>query len=360
MTAVSESQEVEILLNRGLRNYWYPVAPSWMIGTKPVGLTRLSENIVLWRDAEGQVRALEDRCPHRGARLSLGWALGDRVACWYHGVEVRGDGVVASVPAQTNAPMEGKRCVRSYHVQEKAGAIFVWFGDVLHAEPAPLVLPEELTSPEHEAILCTAHWKCNYRYAIDNVMDPMHGAYLHAQSHSMAEGDKHAEMRLRKTETGFVFEKANQRGVNFDWTEFGVTDALWLRLEIPYGKQAGPGGAFTIVGMVAPVDEQHCRVFFWRIRKVQGWQRDTWKFLYRARLEGLHWAVLEQDRVILEELAPQAREHEFLYQHDAGLGRVRTVLLKAARDQVRAVAAAKAAAGETPRAATDSAVSAAG
>ena len=140
-----------------------------------------------------------------------------------------------------------------------------------------------------------------------------------------------------------------------DYTEAacrGVTDALWLRLEIPYGKQAGPGGAFTIVGMVAPVDEEHCRVFFWRIRKIQkGWQRDTWKFLYRARLEGLHWAVLEQDRIVLEDMAPQAREHEFLYQHDAGLGRVRTVLQKEARDQVRALNAAKAVAGEAPRAA---------
>src|SRR3546814_3627926 len=94
-----------------------------MGASAPVGVTRLSENIVLWRDADGQVHALEDRCPHRGARLTLGWALGDRVACWYHGVEVRHDGVVPRVPAQANAPMEGKRCVRSYHVREAAGAI---------------------------------------------------------------------------------------------------------------------------------------------------------------------------------------------------------------------------------------------
>lgn len=247
--------------------------------------------------------------------------------------------------------MEGKRCVRSYHVREAADTIFVWFGDAMHAEPGEFLLPEELTSPDYAAILCTAHWKCNYRYAIDNVMDPMHGAYLHAQSHSMAEGDKHAEMRLRKTNTGIIFEKANQRGVNFDWTEFGATNALWLRLEIPYGKQAGPGGPFTIVGMVVPVDENSCRVFFWRIRKASGWQRDTWKFLYRARLEQLHWDVLEQDRVVLEDMAPQARDHEFLYQHDAGLGRVRTMMLKMARDQVKALAAVKAASGNAPRAA---------
>lgn len=351
MTATTEMQDIEGLLNGGLLNLWYPVAPAWMVGTHPVGLTRLSQNIVLWRDGDGKVRALEDRCPHRGARLSLGWALGDRLACWYHGVEVQTDGVVARVPAQAKAPMEGKRCVRSYHAEEKAGAIFVWFGDAMHAEPVPLDLPEELTDPDYAAILCTAHWTCNYRYAIDNVMDPMHGAYLHAQSHSMAEGDKHAEMRLRKTDTGFVFEKANQRGVNFDWTEFGITGALWLRLEIPYGKQAGPGGPFRIVGMVVPVDEQNCRVFFWRIRKVGGWQRDTWQFLYRARLEGLHWAVLEQDRVVLEDMAPQAREREFLYQHDAGLGRVRVSMQRMARDQIRALAVAQEAAGASPRSA---------
>lgn len=52
--------------------------------------------------------------------------------------------------------------------------------------------------------------------------------------------------------------------------------------------------------MVVPEDNDNCRVFFWRIRRVQGWQRDMWRFMYRNRLEKLHWEVLEQDRVVLE------------------------------------------------------------
>jgi hypothetical protein len=44
-------------------------------------------------------------------------------------------------------------------------------------------------------------------------------------------------------------------------------------------------------------------VFFWRCRRVQGWQRNVWRFLYRNRLEARHWVVLEQDRVILESMA---------------------------------------------------------
>ena len=341
---MTTDQSVERLLNRGLRNLWYPVAPSWQVRGDPVGITRLSERIVLWRDAAGQVHALEDRCPHRGARLSLGWNLGDRVACWYHGVEVDGAGVVVDVPAVDACPLEGKSCVKAYPVKEIQGAIFLWFGDALHREPGPLTLPEQLTDARFSSFLCTAMWKCNWRYAVDNVMDPMHGAYLHAVSHSMAEGKKQAKMRVRKTEHGFVFEKEDQSGINFDWTEFGETGAHWLRLSIPYRKSAGPGGPFWIVGFVTPVTEDVCQVFFWRVREVDGWARDAWRFLYKTRLEGLHWAVLEQDRIVLESMEADARDREFLYQHDTGMARLRRAMADAAKAQLTALAQAKQAA----------------
>jgi hypothetical protein len=74
------------------------------------------------------------------------------------------------------------------------------------------------------------------------------------------------------------------------------------------------------------------------MRRVQGWQRDLWRFLYKNRLEGRHWAVLEQDRIVLENMAPDARDHEFLYQHDTGMARVRRILENEARAQLAALA----------------------
>jgi phenylpropionate dioxygenase-like ring-hydroxylating dioxygenase large terminal subunit len=332
---MASKEEVGAYLRQGLRDLWYPVVASWEISSAPLGITRLGENIVLWRDTQGQVHALEDRCPHRGARLSMGWNLGDRVACWYHGVEVAADGVVKAVPAVSACPLVGEKCIRSYLVQERHGAVFLFFAASEQPKVPELVLPVELEDVgNYSHFLCTAAWKCGYEYAIDNVMDPMHGAYLHAASHSMAEGDRSAKMQIVPTERGFLFEKTGQRGVNFDWVEFGHSGTFWLRLSIPYRQQFGPGGPFWIVGLVVPVDEGNCRVFFWRIRKVQGWQRDVWRFLYRNRLEKLHWEVLEQDRVILEGLAPHAREHEFLYAHDAGLTRVRRIMQKMAQTQL--------------------------
>lgn len=332
-------QEAERILNTGIRDLWYPVAPSWQVASAPIGITRLGERIVLWRGADGKVNALEDRCPHRGARLSLGWNLGERVACWYHGIEVDGSGTVGKVPASANCPLEGRQCVKAYPAQEHGGAIFLWFGIDPKAAPAPLQLPEELTSDDYSHFLCVSNWKTNYRYAIDNVMDPMHGSYLHATSHSMAEGDKQAEMRVRKTPTGLMFEKLGQRDVNFDWVELGDTGCLWLRLAIPYKKRYGPGGNFGIVGFATPVDETHCQVYFWRTRKVEGWQRQVWRFMYRNRLEALHWAVLEQDQFVLESLPDDARGREFLYEHDVGLVRVRRLLEKRAAEQAKVLCA---------------------
>lgn len=335
MTNSSPSDFVQDYLDTGLRSLWYPVIASWELGSDPLGITRLGENLVLWRDHQGIAHAVEDRCPHRGARLSKGWNLGDRLACWYHGVEVDGSGVVRDVPAMENNPMVGTACVRHYPVKEAHGAVFVYFATSDGEEPAALELPEQLTDEaSYGSFLCTASWKCNHQYAIDNVMDPMHGTYLHSSSHSMAEGDRQAEMELKPTETGFVFKKTGQSGVNFDWVECGNSGALWLRLSIPYQARFGPGGPFWIVGMAVPEDKDHTRVFFWRVRQVEGWQRQVWRFFYRTKLEGLHWDVLEQDRVILESMAPDARYHENLYQHDVGLSRLRRVMLKLAKKQL--------------------------
>lgn len=325
---------VEEYLELGIRNRWYPVLASWEVGTSPVGITRLGENIVVWRDEDGGLHAIEDRCPHRGARLSLGWNLGNKIACWYHGVEVNDEGKVVDVPAVNECPMKGQTCVDSYPVEERNGAIFLWFGVNAKEAPAPLDLPEQLSGDDWSDFLCMADWKVNYQYAVDNVMDPMHGSYLHGTSHSMSEGDKSADMEFRNTENGFIFEKTGQTGVNFDWVEYGDTGCTWLRLSIPYKKQFGPGGVFWIVGFATPIDENNTRVFFWRCRQVEGWQRHAWRLLYRTHLEQLHWDVLEQDRIILENLAPNANKQEFLYQHDVGLARLRRLLKKEAKKQL--------------------------
>ena len=66
---------------------WWALARSEEVTpAKPINVDLAGQPIVLWRDHEGHVRALEDRCPHRRAPLSLGCVLGNgMMQCGYHG-----------------------------------------------------------------------------------------------------------------------------------------------------------------------------------------------------------------------------------------------------------------------------------
>lgn len=66
---------------------WWAVARSEEVtNVKPINVDLGDQPIVLWRDAGGVARALEDRCPHRRAPLSLGCVLGNgMIQCGYHG-----------------------------------------------------------------------------------------------------------------------------------------------------------------------------------------------------------------------------------------------------------------------------------
>ena len=147
------------------------------------------------------------------------------------------------MPGSPGCKLEGSKATRHFPVEERAGAVFLYNSKESVDAPPPLVLPEQLTDDaQYASFLCYAEWKGDYRYVLDNVMDPMHGTFLHKQSHSMAEGDSMAKFGIRQTETGFVFEKEGQRNVNFDWTEWADTGTHWMRLEIPYPNTGGPGG----------------------------------------------------------------------------------------------------------------------
>ena len=67
---------------------WFPVcrgeeaAPRHIVHTALLG-----QELAVWRADDGAVNAWENRCPHRGVRLSVGTNLGDRLKCRYHGWE---------------------------------------------------------------------------------------------------------------------------------------------------------------------------------------------------------------------------------------------------------------------------------
>src|SRR4051794_30009993 len=95
------------------RNVWTPVEFSRCVTKRrPVAARLAGEDLVLFRNAEGRVGVLRDRCPHRGVKLSLGAMTPDGcLACPFHGWEFKTDGACQHVPY---APMSDEKRERNH------------------------------------------------------------------------------------------------------------------------------------------------------------------------------------------------------------------------------------------------------
>jgi phenylpropionate dioxygenase-like ring-hydroxylating dioxygenase large terminal subunit len=80
-------------------NQWYVVLDSDQVKQAPVGVTRMGEKLVFWRDSRGRLTCLADRCVHRGVQLSRGKIIVDHLRCPFHGFEFDTGGRVVSIPA---------------------------------------------------------------------------------------------------------------------------------------------------------------------------------------------------------------------------------------------------------------------
>jgi vanillate O-demethylase monooxygenase subunit len=178
--ALAESKK-SLASNTYLRNAWYVAAWSDELADGGVlGRTILKEPVVVYREGNGAVSALEDRCPHRFAPLSMGKVLGgNRLQCPYHGLEFDRSGACVLNPhGNKNIPSRAK--VKSYPAVEKHKAIWVWMGDKPADEskvPDFSVMDNvpELHTTKRDNIMI----KANVELIIDNLLDLSHTSFLH-------------------------------------------------------------------------------------------------------------------------------------------------------------------------------------
>jgi len=313
-----------------IRNMWYPVCQSVHVKDRPVGVRRLDRDIVLWRDSRGKIHAHDDRCLHRGAKLSVGQVLQDTLRCAYHGWCYETSGQCTTIPTSKTAQVKLAPRLRleSFETQERAGLVWAYFpdsGDV-PVPPPPLIIPSELEDSAYSGFICEAEWKANWMLILENLADPMHGPFLHGQSLTLSRGALEDDMRTTRTADGFLVEREGQRGVNFDWSEFYCRDSIWVRLDIPL--PFGPKGVLRILCFATPIDENATLVYFLRYRELSGLKRAYWRFLYRTFWEKQHLKVIEQDRIILESQrgVDESRLTEHLANSDRGVTELRKFL----------------------------------
>ena len=345
---VEQPSSVDEILETGLLDNWYLVARDSEVGRGPLALTRLSRDIVLWRDQDQRLHCVEDFCPHRGAKLSLGAVCDDNLACAYHGVQVNGAGEIAVIPTEPESPFIGRKAIRHYPVQERHGTIWVYFGVDEAAEPPELRFPDEFTTGEWSGFVDIREFECNYRLVRDNQVDPVHGSFLHAGTHALTgAGEVAGEMGFERTERGFVVWRKYQQGVNLDRTEVFryPGSGFWAVTDLPYQDNEG-GGIVRLFRYPTPIDRDNCLVYNYRLRQMSGWRLDLWRFLYKNRAAARGEIVLEQDRVALATIPKDAEDREMLLQLDLGVSHIRRMYRDEAERQFEAITESTSAAAE--------------
>jgi len=124
-----------------IKNAWYVAGFTREFDEQLRRFTILDEHIVMFRRSDGQIAALDGRCPHRLLPLSKGKRIGDTVQCGYHGLTFDCSGKCTRVPGQDNLPASAY--VHAYPTHSRHGITWVWMGDVDKADPGQIFdLPE--------------------------------------------------------------------------------------------------------------------------------------------------------------------------------------------------------------------------
>jgi len=192
-----------------VREAWYVAGWSHELATgMPYAVTILGEPIVIYRGASGRLAALEDRCVHRLAPLSLGRCEGDRLRCMYHGLLFDPDGSVVEIPGQDKIPPQAR--VRSYPAVERHSWIWIWMGSAQRADEALIPPAVGLDHPDY--ILGHGHldYAAEARLINDNLLDFSHLTFVHLQSFQAGPEFAAIPGRITPLERGIRYER---------WTE---------------------------------------------------------------------------------------------------------------------------------------------
>ncbi len=250
-----------------IRNQWYVVLETNEVGNHPVGVTRLGEKMVFWRDQAGTVRAAVDRCPHRGVALSVGKMKDGHLQCPFHGFEFDSSGKCALIPAN------GRNGVIPYAVRlsmcptyEAHGFIWLWWG-----APAPneLPLPEFFDNLGGDFYYSSAHdpWDAHYSRVIENQLDVVHLPFIHRRTigrgnRTLVDGPL-VEWRGDKMFYTYVFNRMDDGTPPRKPSELSPKSSNTVHLEFIFPNlwQNYISEEVRILAAFVPVDEEHTLLY---------------------------------------------------------------------------------------------------
>jgi phthalate 4,5-dioxygenase oxygenase subunit len=292
-----------------MRRYWHPIALSHEVRPdEPTPVKVLSEELVLFREDNGNLGLVGMYCPHRCADLSYGRVEDGGLRCLYHGWLFDAKGRCLDQPAE---PVDSRLKERikhtAYPVTERGGLIFAYLG-----AGAPPLLPnyEFLNAkPEHRYLQQTL-MECNYLQAVEGDIDPAHLSYLHRPFKRKDDRDvpgstKSADVfyredgrpKLEPERTDFGIRNYSIRTADDGRRYVRVTNFIIPNKSAIVGNEGRLGEGYAIHWHVPIDDETHYRYdfVFNRARPVE---RERYEREFANEMEGHRYVRNKRNRYL--------------------------------------------------------------
>jgi phenylpropionate dioxygenase-like ring-hydroxylating dioxygenase large terminal subunit len=168
-------------IRTALRRCWQPVARVGDLAAGPRRAVLLGEPLTIFLTEAGEPAVLADRCPHRGASLSLGQVRGEGIRCPYHGWEWEGVGGrctrIPSLPDQRQIPPEAR--VAAYPARAQWGLVWTVLDEPLGDLPSTPWLEEGDWQIGHGEPF---ELPVSFGVMIENFRDVAHFAFVHERT----------------------------------------------------------------------------------------------------------------------------------------------------------------------------------
>ena len=181
-----------------LRRYWQPVGMKQSFhDDTPLPVKVMGEELVLYRNDQGQMCLVARRCAHRRVDLSYGRIEDGGLRCPYHGWLYGRDGSCLEQPGEPGGGRaRSKVHLAAYPVVEAADAFWAYLGP---GEPPLFPNYGIFTGPEEHRYVRRWFSECNYLQASEGNIDPVHTSFLHRYDPKLInskQSDFHSRYRI--------------------------------------------------------------------------------------------------------------------------------------------------------------------
>ncbi|MDE2969605.1 MAG: Rieske 2Fe-2S domain-containing protein [Chloroflexota bacterium] len=249
-----------------IREFWIPALPSNEFPTPDSPAKRmklLSENLVMFRDSDGNVGCFPESCPHRGASLYFGRSEEGGLRCIYHGWKFNVGGQCLEMPSEPETSnYKDKVRIRAYPCRDVNHMIWVYMGPRETPPPFPAfdvnLIPEENAFPPI-IMMEEANWFQN----LEGDTDSVHLDWLHARLRADVPpiGRGHIRGTYSSMKNPFVQAKPADYGAFYTARrKVGDTERYWHRINqfiFPIFTMVGGDGEQAHLRAHVPVDDTH-------------------------------------------------------------------------------------------------------